>query len=137
MKKFDLEALRTRVSEGERSRELNGDIHEALFGTKLGSELGLSKAFANMRYYTNPESGNGLLSPIMFTEHVENAEMALPGPEWPEYQITRRYCTGYHASVGTDPDGVGCETAAQALLEAALRARINAARLASLPEQSQ
>lgn len=104
-------------------RELDGDIHETLFGAKRGRELGFSDKVADERYYTDPETGNGLLSPFCFTGCTESAEYALPGPEWPEWQITRRYCTGYHASVGTGRDGPGCETAALAVCAAALRAR--------------
>lgn len=53
----------------------------------------------------------------------EAAEKALPGPEWPEWQLTRRFGTGYHANVGIGEDGVGCETPALALTSAALHAR--------------
>lgn len=111
-------------------RELDGDIHEALFGAKRGKECGFSPAVAEERYYTHPETGFGMLSPFAFTASVEAAEKALPGPEWPEWQITRRYCTGYHANVGMGDDGTGCETPALALTAAALRAR------ASLKENS-
>lgn len=41
--------------------------------------------------------------------------------EHPEWQVTRRYCTGYHASVGTAADTVGCCTPALAICAAALR----------------
>lgn len=45
--------------------------------------------------------------------------------EHPEWQITRRYCTGYHASVGTGDDCVGCASPALAFCAAALRAQAN------------
>jgi hypothetical protein len=115
-------AVRVEAADGP-DQELDGDIHEALFGAKRGRELGFSDAVANVRYYTHPETGNGLLSPFRFTGSVEAAEYALPGPEWPEWQVTRRYCTGYHANVGMGEDGVGLATAALALTAAALRAR--------------
>lgn len=108
---------------------LDCEIHRALFGGKQGRELGFAPILAEVWYYTDPETGHALPSPFRFTMHVEEAEKALPGPESPEYQITRRYCTGYHASIGTGNDGVGCETAALALLSAALRAHAEPASL--------
>jgi hypothetical protein len=98
------------------NRELDAEIHAKLFGTVDAAPVGITyrDAFDQLR---------GHPGPYHFTGHVEGAEMALPGPEWPEYQITRRYCTGYHASIGMGEDGAGCETAATALLSAALRAR--------------
>jgi hypothetical protein len=115
-------AVRVEAADGP-DQELDSDIHEALFGARRGRELGFSDAVANVRYYTHPETGNGLLSPFRFTGSVEAAEYALPGPEWPEWQVTRRYCTGYHANVGMGEDGIGLATAALALTAAALRAR--------------
>lgn len=105
--------LAERVEQAEgRDPELNAAIHEQLFGT---ADVG------GYTFYRLP-NGNGANQPLDFTGRFEDAEQALPGPEWPEYQITRRFCTGYHASIGTGPDGVGCETAALALTAAALRA---------------
>lgn len=118
-------ALRVRASDGP-DASLDCDIHWALFGGKAGRELGFALSVANERFYTCPETGHGLSQPIRFTTSVEDAEKALPGPDFPEWQITRRYCTGYHANVGLSEDGVGCATPALALLDAALLARLQA-----------
>jgi len=100
-------------------RELDAAIHAELFGTVDAAPVGLTyrDAFHRTR---------GWPGPYHFTGSVEGAEYALPGPEWPEWQITRRFCTGYHANVGLGDDGRGCETAALALLSQALRARRDA-----------
>jgi len=100
-------------------RDLDAEIHKALFGSQIAHPVGL--------VWNDPfDPLKGHSAPFRFTGHLEAAEYALPGPEWPEYQITRRYCTGYHASIGTGQDGRGCETAAIALLSASLRARASA-----------
>lgn len=111
-------AERARNSVGS-DRELDAEIHALLFGTVDAAPVGLTyrDAFDRTRGHSHP---------YHFTGHIEGAEMALPGPEWPEYQITRRFGTGYHASIGMDSAGVGCETAALALLHAALLARARA-----------
>ena len=103
-------------------RELDAAIHELLFGTSMAT-------FPNGKvggpFYLTPE-GIGRSSPYTFTGSVADAETALPDDGaggWPEWQITRRYCTGYHANVGTGNDGVGCCSPALALTAAALRAR--------------
>jgi len=108
-------------------RETDGDIHALLFGCKTGKEFGLAPACWEQRYFRDPEGGQ-IYSPIplAFTAEVSAAERALPGPEWPEWQITRRYGTGYHANVGLSRDRVGCESPALALTAAALRARAGA-----------
>jgi hypothetical protein len=107
----------------EPSREVNCEVHRALFGAKSWREAGLKGGDGNW-VYNDPDRPNvGILAPLDFTGRWEDAERALPGPEWPEFQITRRFGTGYHANVGTGDDGVGCETAAIALTAAALRAR--------------
>lgn len=95
-------------------RFLDADIHTQLFGT-VETHLGTTyrDAFDPLRGHSHP---------YRFTEHVDGAEMALPGPEWPEYQITRRFGTGYHANIATGADGEGCESAALALAAASLRA---------------
>lgn len=101
-------------------RELDAIIHEALFGTSMATFPG---GKVGGPFYLSPD-GTGLSSPYAFTGHVEGAEMALPDEDgWPEYQITRRICTGYHANVGLGRDGVGCDTPALALTAAALKAR--------------
>jgi hypothetical protein len=101
----------------EVDRLLDADIHAALFGT-VDTEVGMAyrAAFDRLLWHSGP---------YHFTGRVEGAEMALSGPEWPEYQITRRFGTGYHASVGLRSAGVGRETAALALLCAALEARVD------------
>lgn len=109
-------ALAERVEQAQGpDRLLDAEIHALLFGVVDAAPVGLTyrDAFDHLR---------GRSDPYHFTGHVEGAEMALPGPEWPEYQITRRYCTGYHASVGIGRDGNGCDSAALALTAAALRA---------------
>lgn len=120
-----LERLVSKVADlTEPSRELNAELHALLFGTVDAAPVGLTyrDAFDSLR---------GRPGPYNFTGTLEGAEMALRGPEWPEYQITRRYCTGYHANVGMGTDGIGRETAAIALLEAALLDRIAALRQAA------
>jgi hypothetical protein len=102
--------------------ELDKQIHSALFGTGMGTLPGGKVAGP---FYLTPE-GLGRNHPYAFTGSVEDAEIALPDDGsggWPEWQITRRYCTGYHASIGTGNDGVGCCTPALALCAAALKAR--------------
>lgn len=103
-------------------RELDAAIHERLFGTSMASFPG-GKVVGP--FYIMPD-GRGMSSPLRFTEDVNDAELALPDLDgdgvFPEWQITRRMPTGYHANVGTGQDGVGCETPALALCAAALRA---------------
>ena len=96
-------------------RELDAAIHAELFGT-VETHLGIT--------YRDPvDRLSGHSQPFRFTGEVSGAEMALPGPDWPEWQITRRYCTGYHANVGLGIDDVGLATPALALTAAALKAR--------------
>ncbi len=116
-------AERIEASEGPDHRSLDAEIHLALFGGKTGKELALNECSWGMQFYTCPDTGCGMTAPFRFTGAVEDAERALPGTEWPEWRITRQYCTGYHASVGLGRDGVGCNTPALALCAAALRAR--------------
>ncbi len=101
-------------------RALDAAIHAAVVGPMMNVAVGDHKFIT---CYPNGQGG-GINAPFRFTEHVEDAERALPQDGgYPEWQITRRLPTGYHASVGTGDDGVGCETPALALTAAALRFR--------------
>ena len=125
-------AARVEALEGP-CREVDCLIHLALFGGHTGEELGLAPNSHATQFYTHPGTGHGHLSPLPFTGSVETAEMilSLAGDSYPEWQITRRLPTGYHASIAIGPDGVGCETPALALTAAALRARTQASGGAS------
>jgi hypothetical protein len=113
----DLEILAVRVECGTGDDAfLDADIHEVLFGVVDAAPFGITyrDAFDKLR---------GRSHPYRFTSSVEDAQYALPGPSWPEWQVTRRLCTGYHANVGIGQDGVGCDCPARALTAAGLRAR--------------
>jgi hypothetical protein len=103
-------------------RELDALIHAATIGPQMTVAVGDHKT---IQCWPTFDGSGGLNTPYHFTGAAEEAEYALPGPEWPEWQITRRYGTGYHANVGLGSDGVGCCTAALALVSAALRSRAN------------
>lgn len=72
-----------------------------------------------------PADKDGYIKPLRaFTASVDAALTLLDlWDEHPEWQITRRYCTGFHASIGTGGETVGCETPALALCIAALKAK--------------
>lgn len=108
-------------------RSFDAEIHLALFGGKTSKELALHESSWGMQFYTCPDTGHEMTAPFRFTGSVDDAERVLPGPEWPEWQITRRYCTGYHANVGLGEDSIGCNTPALALCAASLRARATTA----------
>ena len=106
-------------------REIDALVHAIVIGPRMEAAIGDNRT---VWCWPSLEANMGINNPYRFTGSVEEAEYALPGPEWPEWQITRRFCTGYHANVGLGDDGVGCETAALALLSQALRARLSTLR---------
>jgi hypothetical protein len=107
----------------EGSFELNAAISEAVLGPSYRPVFPGGIERANPFFPDPFDDKVGSPRPWNFTGSVEAAEHALPGPDWPEWQITRRFCTGYHANIGTGNDGVGCATPALALCAAALKAR--------------